>query len=106
MSSELQKVKDCQNANEERMDDLKKVMQHVSDKVEKWVEEKAVLLDQINDLRARYDLKCDEIEQYSRGLYLVSQGVEEKSNENIDHLVIDTFKDKPNIDVNLSNISC
>ena len=33
--------------------------------VEEWVEEKAMLLEQINDLRARCDLKCDEIEQYS-----------------------------------------
>ena len=38
VSNELQKVKDRQNANEERMDDLEKVMQHVSDKVEEWVE--------------------------------------------------------------------
>ena len=68
VSTELQKVKDRQNANEERLDDLEKAMQHVSDKVEEWVEEKALLLGQINDLRARYDLKCDEIEQYSRRL--------------------------------------
>ena len=46
-------------------------MQHVIDKVEEWLEEEAVLLEQINDLRARYDLKCDEIEQYSRRLCLV-----------------------------------
>ena len=65
VSSELQKVKDHQNANEERMDDLEKAMQHVSDKVEEWVEEKAVLLEQINDLRAKYGLKCNEIEQHS-----------------------------------------
>ena len=38
VSTELQKVKDRQNANEERLDDLEKAMQHVSDKVEEWVE--------------------------------------------------------------------
>ena len=70
VSSELQKVKDRQNANQERMDDLEKAMQYV----EEWVEEKPVLLEQINDLRARYDLKCDEIEQYSRQLCLVLRG--------------------------------
>ena len=84
VSSELQKVKDRQNANEERMDDMEKAMQHVSDKVEEWLEEKAVLLEQINDLRARYDLKCDELEQYSRRLCLVLWGVEEKSSS-IEH---------------------
>ena len=31
--------------------------------------------------------------------------MEEKSNKNIDQLVIDTFKEKLNIDVNLSDIS-
>ena len=61
VTTELQEVKDRQNANEERLDDLEKAMQHVSDKVEEWVKEQAVLLGQINDLRARYDLKCDEI---------------------------------------------
>ena len=30
--------------------------------------------------------------------------MEEKSNENIDQLVIDTFKEKLNIDINLSDI--
>ena len=105
VSTEIQKVKDHQNANEERLDDLEKAMQHVSDKVEEWVEEKAVLLGQINDLRARYDLKCDEIEQYNCRLCLVLWGVEEKSNENIDQLVLHTFKEKLNIDVNLSDIS-
>ena len=98
-------MKDRQNANEERIDDLEKAMLHVSDKAEEWVEEKAVLLGQINDLRTRYDLKCDEIEQYSRRLCLVLQGVEEKSNENIDQLVLHTFLEKLNIDVNLSDIS-
>ena len=87
------------------MDDLEKAMQHVSNKAEEWVEEKVVLLERINDLRARYDLKCDEIEQYSRRLCLVSRGVEEKSNENVDQLVIDTFKEKLNIDFNLSDIN-
>ena len=72
VSSELQKVKDHQNANEERIIDLEKTMQHV--KVEEWVEEKAVLLEQINDLRTRYDLKCDEMEQYSHRLCLVLWG--------------------------------
>ena len=84
VSSELQKVKDRTNANERRMDDLEKAMQNVSDKVEEWIKEKAVLLSQINDLRARYDLKCDEIEQYSRRLCLVPQGMEEQSADNID----------------------
>ena len=32
-------------------------------------------------------------------------GVKEKSNENVDQLIIDTFKEKLNIDVNLSDIS-
>ena len=50
-------------------------MQHISDKVEEWAEEKAVLLEQINDLRARSDLKCNEIVQYSRQLRLVLKGV-------------------------------
>ena len=45
-------------------------MHYVSDKVEEWVKEKGVLLAQINDLRARYDLKCDEIEQYNHLLCL------------------------------------
>ena len=67
MSSELQKVKNQQNASEKRMDDMEKAMQYVSDK-------KAVLLEQINDLRARYDLKCDEIEQYRCRLCLVLRG--------------------------------
>ena len=71
VSSGLQKVKDRKNANEKRMDDLEKAMQNVSDKVKEWVKEKAVLLAQINDQRARYDLKCDEIEQYSSRLCLV-----------------------------------
>ena len=53
------------------MDDTKNAMQNVSDKVEEWVKEKAVLLAQMNDLRARHDLKCGEIEQYSRPLCLV-----------------------------------
>ena len=57
VSTELQKVKDRQNGNEDRLDNLERAMQHVSDKVEEWVGEKAVLLGQINDLRARYDLK-------------------------------------------------
>ena len=52
------------------MDDMENAMQNVSDKVEEWVKEKAVLLAQMNDLRARHDLKCDEIEQYSRPLCL------------------------------------
>ena len=67
--------------------------------------EKAVLLGQINDLRATYDLKCDEIEQYSSRLCLVLRGVKEKSNENVDPLVIDTFKEKLNTNVKLSDIS-
>ena len=53
------------------MDDMENAMQNVSDKVEEWVKEKAVLLAQMNDLRARHDIKCDEIEQYSHPLCLV-----------------------------------
>ena len=53
------------------MNDMENAMQNVSDKVEEWVKEKAVLLAQMNDLRERHDLKCDEIEQYSRPLCLV-----------------------------------
>ena len=40
VSSELQNVKDRQNASEKRKDDLEKEMQHVSDKAEEWVKRK------------------------------------------------------------------
>ena len=43
-----------------------------------------MLLAEINDLRARYDLKCDKIEQYSHRLCLERRGVEEKNDKNID----------------------
>ena len=55
VSKELKRLKIAKNANEKRMDDLENAMQNVSDNVEKWVKEEAVLLAQMNDLRERHD---------------------------------------------------
>ena len=74
VSSKLHEIKNHQISNEERLVKVEESVQHVSDKFEEWVDEKAVLLEQVSDFRARYDFKCDEVQQYSCRSWLVLWG--------------------------------
>ena len=65
------KFDEINSANVRRIENLEKSVDFVSEKFENWIEEKAVLLNEIIQLRAEVDLRIDDMEQYSRRSCLV-----------------------------------
>ena len=81
----------------ERPDNLQKSNEFYSDKFDSWQEEKWVLLQQISELKTKYQLKVDESEQYSRRNCLIIAEVKEREGEDTDRVVLDILEKKLNI---------
>ena len=74
------------------MESFEKSVSYVSDKFENWRDdEKAVILSQIAGMKTEYDLKFDNIEQYSRRSCLILTGIKEQKGENTDNLVLNAL---------------
>ena len=71
---------------------------------ESWKEEKAVLISQITELKAEYELKFDEVEQYSRRSCLIMTCVKESQEESTDKIVLDIFLNNLGVRLDLSEI--
>ena len=93
------------SANVKRIENLEKSVDFVSEKDENWIEEKAVSLNEITQLRAEVDLRIDDIEQYSRRSCLVVTGVPEKEEENTDDIILNTATQKLGIKLELHEIA-
>ena len=78
MTTLRRKYEEVNSANVKRIENLEKSVDFVSEKYENWKEEKAVILNEITELRADFELRMDDLEQYSRRLCLVVTGVPEK----------------------------
>ena len=70
-------VADVRKENQDKINQIEPSVAYVSGIFESWKEKKAVLLSQITELKAEYELKFDEIEQYSRRSCLIMTGVKE-----------------------------
>ena len=88
------KFDEINSANVRRIENLEKSVDFVSEKYENWIEEKAVLLNEITQPRAEVDLRIDDMEQYSRRSCLVVTGVPEKAEENTDDIILNTATQK------------
>ena len=93
------------SANVRRIENLEKLVNFVSEKYENWIEEKAVLLNEITQLRAEVDLRIDDMEQYSRRSCLVVTGVPEKAEANTDDIILKTATQKLGIKLKLHEIA-
>ena len=71
---------------------------------ESWKKEKAVLISQITELKAEYELKFDEVEQYSRRSCLIMTCVKEGQEESTDKIVLDIFLNNLGVRFDLSEI--
>ena len=89
------------NDNDHRMESLEKSVSYVSDKFENWRDEKAVLLSQIAEMETEYELKFDDIEQYSRRSCLILTGIKERKGENTDNLVLNALSTHRGITLDL-----
>ena len=99
------KFDEINSANVRRIENLEKSVDFVSEKYENWIEEKAVLLNEITQLRAEADLRIDDMEQYSRRSCLVATGVLEKVEENTDDIILNTARQKLGIKLELHEIA-
>ena len=99
------KFDEMNSANVRRIENLEKSVDFVSEKYENWIEEKAVLLNEITQLRAEVDLRIDDMEQYSRRSCLVVTGVPEKAEENTDDIILNTATQKLGIKLELHEIA-
>ena len=88
----------------DKIDQIEHSVAHVSGIFESWKEEKAVLLCQITELKAEYELKFDEIEQYSRRSCLITTGVKESQEESTGKIVLNIFLDNLGVRLDLSEI--
>ena len=57
------KFEDVNSANVRRIENLEKSVDFVSEKYENWTEKKAVLLNEIIELRAEFDLRIDDMDR-------------------------------------------
>ena len=99
------KFDEINSANGRRIENLEKSVDFVSEKYENWIEEKAVLLNEITQLRAEVDLRIDDMEQYSMRSCLVVTGVPEKAEENTDDITLNTATQKLGIKLELHEIA-
>ena len=88
----------------EKIDQIETSVAHVSGIFESWKEEKAVLISQITELKAEYELKFDEVEQYSRRSCLIMTCVKESQEESTDNIVLDIFLNNLGVRPDLSEI--
>ena len=56
------KFEEVNSANVKRIENLEKPVDFVSEKYENWIEEKAVILNEITELRADFELRMDDLE--------------------------------------------
>ena len=77
LSVVMNHVADIRKENRDKIDQIEPSVAHISGIFESWKEKKAVLLSQITELKAEYELKFDEIEQHSRRSCLIMTGVKE-----------------------------
>ena len=95
------KFEEVNSANVKRIENLEKSVDFVSEKYENWIEEKAVLLNEITELRADFESRMDDIEQYNRRLCLIVIGVPGKVEENTDDITLNIATQKLGITLEL-----
>ena len=97
-------VAEVHKENRDKIDQIERSVDHVSWMFESWKEEKAVLISQITELKAEYELKFDEVEQYSRRSCLIMTCVKESQEESTDKIVLDIFLNNLGVRLDLSEI--
>ena len=99
------KFEEVNSAYVKRIENLEKSVDFVSEKYENWTEEKAVILNEITELRADFVLRMDDLEQYSRRSCLVVTGIPEKAEENTDDIILNVATQKLGITLELHEIA-
>lgn len=109
VKKELQLVKkqvlEVRKENQDKINQLEESVEHINGSFESWKEEKAVLLSQIAELKSEYELKFDEINQYSRRSCLILTGVKESRGENTDTIALEIFTKQLGVKIELAEIA-
>ena len=105
MTTLRRKFEEVNSANVERIENLEKSVDFESEKYENWIEEKAVILNEITELRADFARRMDDSKQYSRRSCLVVTGVPEKAEENTDDIILNIAMQKLGITLELHEIA-